>query len=109
MVTVADVLHKVYRELRQGLSDGDYARLSQETQEILGRAFETRCQLLPLGAEQTREHGKGIKCIDYLNTNTRFLGFAPIQHENNEGVYWKLEVTYPDQQSFEESTADTSW
>ncbi|KAF8237715.1 hypothetical protein L208DRAFT_1112717, partial [Tricholoma matsutake] len=68
VVTVADVLHKLYRELRQGLAilDAQYGMLPLETQVMLRNAFEARCLLLPEGAEQDREREKGLKCIDYL-------------------------------------------
>jgi hypothetical protein len=113
VVTVADVLHKLYRELRQGLaiSDEQFGRLPHETQVMLWNAFEARCQLLPEGVEQYKERGKGLKCIDYLNMNTRFQGFVRIG-EDNERVHWKLEVASPYQRSasiVEESASDTSW
>ena len=113
VVTVADVLHKIYRELRQGLdmSNEDYGRLPRETQLMLRNAFEARCQLFPPGAEQDRERSKGLKCIDHLNMNTRFFGFVHIG-EDNEVVHWKLEVAGPYGQSstvVEESASDTSW
>lgn len=110
-VTVADVLRKLYRDLRQGLemTDQRYGRLSYETQEMLTNAFHARCELLPTGAEQNKEREKGFKRIDYLGTNTRFLGFLHVG-EDNEGVHWKLEVCpFFLSSSSTESASDTSW
>ena len=98
-VTVGDILDRLDRELRQGLDmpNEDYGRLPHETRSMSRNAFEAPCQLFPPGAEQDREHGKG-KCIDYLNMNTRFLGFVHIGGDSDM-IYWKLKVAGPDRQS----------
>lgn len=78
---------------------------------MLRNAFEARCLLLPEGAEQDREREKGLKCIDYLDMNTLFLGFTRIG-EGKEGVHWELKVASPYPRSsgvVEESASDTSW
>jgi hypothetical protein len=113
IVTVGDVLHKLYRQLRQGveMTDEHYRSLPTENQAILKRAFDARCELLPEGEGRTREHEKGLKCVDYLNMNTRFLGFEYIG-EMNGVVHWKLEVASPRQRSSTVvgvSASDTSW
>ena len=93
------------------MSNEDYGRLPGERQVMLRNAFEARCHLFLPGAEQDRERNKGLKFIDYLNMNTRFLGFVCVG-EDDEVVHWKLEVAGPYWQSssvVEESTSDTSW
>jgi hypothetical protein len=90
------------------MSDAHYRSLPTDEQAILKKAFDARCELLPEGEERTREHEKGLKCVDYLNMTTRFLGFVYIG-EVNGGAHWKLEVASPSSSIVEESASDTSW
>jgi hypothetical protein len=78
---------------------------------LLSYAFEARCQLTPGGVERDRERGKGLKYIDYLNMDTRFLGFVLIGGDD-KSAYWKLEVASYYQRPtsiVEELASDTSW
>jgi len=113
VVTVADVLHKLYRELRHEvkMTNEEYESLPRESRTMLEQAFTIRCGLFPEGAEQKKERGKGLKRIDYLHMKTRFLGFVYIG-EDDEGTHWQLSVDSPYLQisrSAQEPASDASW
>ncbi|KAF8914385.1 hypothetical protein CPB84DRAFT_1669622, partial [Gymnopilus junonius] len=76
-VSVSDVLAKLYRELRLAIHPMEYAELPDgETRQTVDVAYYTRCARLRDPEDRMLEERKGIKKIDLLMGNTRFLGLS---------------------------------
>ncbi|KAF8959348.1 hypothetical protein BDZ97DRAFT_1400172 [Flammula alnicola] len=76
-VTVTDVLLTLYRELRLAIHPIEYAELSDgEIKQGVDAAYYVRCGRIRDPDERAREEKKGIKKIDLLMGNTRFMGLS---------------------------------
>lgn len=77
VVTVSDVLTKLYRELRLSIHPIEYADLKdEEIRKQVDNAYYARCSRIHDRGERLQEQQKGIKKIDFLMGSTRFLGLS---------------------------------
>ncbi|KDR84170.1 hypothetical protein GALMADRAFT_701626 [Galerina marginata CBS 339.88] len=76
-VSVSDVLQKLYREMRLAIHPIEYAELPDgEVRQNVDAAYYTRCGRIRDREERMQEERKGIKKIDLLMGNTRFMGLS---------------------------------
>ncbi|PPQ70381.1 hypothetical protein CVT26_013847 [Gymnopilus dilepis] len=76
-VSVSDVLAKLYRELRLSIHPMEYAELPDgEIRQSVDAAYYSRCGRIRDIEDRMQEERKGIKKIDLLMGNTRFMGLS---------------------------------
>lgn len=87
-VTVSDVFHALYNDLRLCAHQTEYKALSAVEAREVDMAYFTRCR--SAGPDEGRQLVKGIRKIDFLMGKTRFLGLsATLQGED----LWELNVS----------------
>jgi hypothetical protein len=75
-VTVADVLHALYRCLREAVNHAEFAILSSAKQRAVAQSYMTRCESLMDPVLRENERRKGVKRIDFLMDRTIFSGLS---------------------------------
>lgn len=85
-VTVADVLGGIYRALRLPVTSIEHSRESSSRQADITQTFHQRCDRSAGGIQ---EKTKGLKRVDFLTGNNRFLGLSKTDEGPN---VWKLSL-----------------
>jgi len=76
-VSVSDVFTALFKELRFPIQPLEYAELPEgEIRSAVDTAYFTRCGGIPDAQLRLLEHQKGIKRIDLLRGQTKFLGLS---------------------------------
>lgn len=75
-VTVMDVLCTLYNILRIPASRAEYAKESAASQIAIATAFHARVERGPNPAARAEQLSKGLRRVDFLQGQTRFLGLS---------------------------------
>lgn len=73
-VSVSDVFHALYSDLRLCAHPTEYSGLSEAEAREVDMAYFARCRRA--GADEQRQLEKGIRKIDFLMEKMRFLGLS---------------------------------
>ncbi|KAF8164071.1 hypothetical protein BJ912DRAFT_890300 [Pholiota molesta] len=77
-VTIGDVFAALYRALRLNVSQEEFALVpSAEGQTIINNAYRFRYKRQPDAQSYQEEKDKGLKRVDFLGLQTRFMGLVP--------------------------------
>jgi hypothetical protein len=92
-VTVADVLRGLYRSLRLPVTPAEFDHIpTVADRQLVSDAYEHRCERMnrkdPVGASE--ERSKGVKRVDFLMRNHRFLGLSATVKAPD---VWRLSVS----------------
>ena len=75
-VTVGDVLHVLYRALRNGVTEPELNVLDLAQQDRVRTAYVRRYRRVPASREREAEKAKYIKRVDFLRDHRAFLGLS---------------------------------
>ncbi|KAF9263122.1 hypothetical protein L218DRAFT_999994 [Marasmius fiardii PR-910] len=75
-ITVSDVLHGIYRFLREPITKDQYARCTERQRAQIDASFRLRYARYDHPEGQKLEQSKGIKKVDLLLGQTRFMGLS---------------------------------
>ncbi|KAF8196173.1 hypothetical protein BJ912DRAFT_956616 [Pholiota molesta] len=77
-VTIGDVFAALYRALRLNVSQEEFALVpSAEGRTIINNAYRFRYKRQPDAQSYQEEKDKGLKRVDFLGLQTRFMGLVP--------------------------------
>lgn len=98
-ITVAELLHTVYRYLRLPISPKEFEYLPPQLRERVEAAFNLRCSKVSAGGNASAErlaeareyeHRKGKKRVDCLTGRTNFVGLS---RHTKEIWQWQLHLS----------------
>ena len=76
-VSVRDLLEALYRFLRHPVLPSEYNALpTQALKDEVSTAFHKRCQRAPSKEAADEQYRKGVKRVDFLRGQTRFMGLS---------------------------------
>lgn len=73
-ITLGDVLVAIHRSLQLQISHVDWARLSQQEETAVARAYTRRCKTFP--SVEDFEKSQGVRRVDYLLDKFMFKGLV---------------------------------
>ncbi|KAF8069276.1 hypothetical protein FPV67DRAFT_1116718 [Lyophyllum atratum] len=85
-VTVSDILHAIYHELRLPTSTVEYKNLPMDIVKDVDMAYYRRCRR---SGDEARQLERGIKRVDILMGKNRFFGLSGTFHGPD---IWELNV-----------------
>ncbi|KAG5645978.1 hypothetical protein DXG03_004770 [Asterophora parasitica] len=85
-VTLSDVLHAVYHQLRIPTTTAEYKSLHGDTREYVDIAYFLRCKH---SGDETRQLKRGVKRVDLLMGRNRFFGLSATLHGPD---IWELNI-----------------
>ncbi|KAL1948706.1 hypothetical protein VTO73DRAFT_10512 [Trametes versicolor] len=99
-VTVGDVLYKLYRTLRLGVTAAELGTCELGHQQRVHNNCFARCAYLPTLELRQEERAKGVKRVDFLCEARMFRGLSLVPEGNPAkglapGTVWRLHVARP--------------
>lgn len=98
IVTVRDILHAIYRDLRTAVTHEEWRRVPKLVQWMVSNTFYERCDSVEDPQARLMERHKGVKRIDFLLKNRLFVGLCDIgditEPSQTSGGHWAL-ITNP--------------
>lgn len=86
-VTVGDVLDGVYRSLRNNITSAEFYSLPGEKERRrVTKAYEQRYRRIHGEREYDDEKRRGVRRVDFLMGNTRFIGLSPAPHSRDAWI-----------------------
>ncbi|KAF5378726.1 hypothetical protein D9615_006871 [Tricholomella constricta] len=85
-VTLSDVLHAIYHELRLPTNTAEYKSLLRDNTKDVDMAYYHRCRR---SGDEARQLERGIKRVDFLMGKNRFFGLSGTLHGPD---IWELNV-----------------
>jgi len=83
VVTVGDVLHGIYHDLRLHISGPEWNGAPSDTRERVRQSWLRRCKRQQTHRDREYEASNGLRRIDWLSKDTVFQGLSPGTSRDN--------------------------